>query len=137
VQGDGVSLKEAWSAEGARAYWGVTIPHFPNLFCTYGPNTNGRAVGPAAWGEMQVRYALKCIRNLLSSGKRTLSVRQEPFKAYNEELDARLAKMIFSVPGQSSYYVNEHGRIATNGGFYNREYYQWSYEPDMGDYHVA
>jgi len=86
---------------------------------------------------MQVRYALKCIRNLLRTGKQALTVRQQPFDAYNGELDARLAKMIFAVPGQSSYYVNDHGRIATNGGFYNREYHQWSYEPDMGDYHVS
>ena len=97
----------------------MAIPHFPNLFCQYGPNTNGRAIGPAAWGEMQIRYAIKCIRNLMHSGKRALDVRQSRYDAYNEELDRRLAKMIFSVPGQSSYFRNEHGRIATNGAYYN------------------
>ena len=36
---DGVDLHEQWDGD-ARAYLGVTIPGFPNLFCLYGPNTN-------------------------------------------------------------------------------------------------
>ncbi len=35
----GVDLHEHWSGD-ARAYLGVTVPGFPNLFCLYGPNTN-------------------------------------------------------------------------------------------------
>lgn len=136
VQGDGTSIKEYWSKDGARAYWGMTIPHFPNLFYLYGPNTNGRAVGPAAWGEMQVRYAIKCIRNLMRQGKHAVDVKQEPYDAYNRELDKRLEQMVFSVAGQS-YFWNEHGRIATNGAFYNREYFEFSHEPNMDDFNVS
>jgi 4-hydroxyacetophenone monooxygenase len=137
VQGDGVSLKEFWSKDGARAYWGMTIPHFPNLFCQYGPNTNGRAVGAAAWGEMQARYAVKCIANLMWSGKKAVDVKEERYDTYNRELDERLSRMIFSVPGQSSYFRNEYGRIATNGAFYNAEYFKATYEPDMNDFNVT
>ncbi len=135
VQGDGTSIKDFWSKDGARAYWGMTIPHFPNLFYLYGPNTNGRAVGPAAWGEMQVRYAIKCIRNLMQQGKQAVDVKEAPYDAYNRELDKRLKQMVFSVAGQS-YFWNEHGRIATNGAFYNAEYFDFSYEPDMKDFNV-
>jgi 4-hydroxyacetophenone monooxygenase len=34
----GVDLHQQWAGD-ARAYLGMTIPGFPNLFCLYGPNT--------------------------------------------------------------------------------------------------
>jgi 4-hydroxyacetophenone monooxygenase len=137
VAGDGVSLKDFWSVDGARAYLGITIPHFPNLFCLYGPNTNGRAIGPSAWGEMQVRYALKCMDRLIASGKRAVDVREGPYEAYNRKLDERLSRMLYGAGGQTSYFMNEHGRLATQGGFYNREYCDWTFEPDMADFDVS
>ncbi len=35
----GASLQERWKS-GARAYLGLCVPDFPNLFVVYGPNTN-------------------------------------------------------------------------------------------------
>jgi 4-hydroxyacetophenone monooxygenase len=32
-------LHEQWG-DDARAYPGITVPHFPNFFLMYGPNTN-------------------------------------------------------------------------------------------------
>ncbi|MDQ1430519.1 MAG: 4-hydroxyacetophenone monooxygenase, partial [Actinomycetota bacterium] len=34
----GMDLHEQWDGD-ARAYLGITVPGFPNLFCLYGPNT--------------------------------------------------------------------------------------------------
>jgi 4-hydroxyacetophenone monooxygenase len=132
VEGDGISLKDFWSKDGARAHLGMTIPHFPNLFCLYGPNTNGRAIGPSAWGEMQVRYALKCMNRLIETGRRAIDVREAPYEDYNRRLDDRLSRMLYGTGGQeNSYFRNEHGRLATQGGFFNREYCDWTYEPDF------
>src|SRR5207247_10573895 len=36
----GRSLAEEWS-DVARAYLGLSVPEFPNMFLLYGPNTNG------------------------------------------------------------------------------------------------
>jgi 4-hydroxyacetophenone monooxygenase len=137
VQGDGVALKDFWAKDGARAYWGMTIPHFPNLFYLYGPNTNGRAVGPASWSELQVRYALKLMKKLMKSGKKAADVKEERYDEYNRELDRRLDRMIFSVPGRSGYFANEHGRVVTNGAFYNREVFAFTYEPEISDFRVS
>jgi 4-hydroxyacetophenone monooxygenase len=136
VEGRNTSLRDFWT-DGARAYLGITVPHMPNLFCMYGPNTNGRAVGPFAWGEMQMRYTLKCIRHLIRSGKHAIEVREEPYADYNRRLDERLANMIWTHEGVRTYFWNEHGRIATNGGFFNAEYSQWTYEPDLADFLVS
>jgi cation diffusion facilitator CzcD-associated flavoprotein CzcO len=35
----GVTLKDQWNGT-PRAYWGITVPNFPNFCMLYGPNTN-------------------------------------------------------------------------------------------------
>ena len=53
---DGVTLRERWGEE-PRAYLGITVPGFPNLFCLYGPGTNLAHGGSIIFhSECQVRY---------------------------------------------------------------------------------
>ena len=40
VGAGGRTLAEEW-ADVPRAYLGLSVPGFPNLFLLYGPNTNG------------------------------------------------------------------------------------------------
>ena len=62
---DGVDLHEQWAGD-ARAYLGVTVPGFPNLFCLYGPNTNIVINGSIVYfSECGVRYILGCLELLL------------------------------------------------------------------------
>ncbi len=62
----GVDLHATWDGD-ARAYLGMTVPDFPNLFCLYGPNTNLVANGSIIFfSECEVRYLLECIRELLA-----------------------------------------------------------------------
>jgi hypothetical protein len=42
--------------------------------------------------------------------------------------------MLYGAGNQRSYFMNEHGRMATQGGFFNREYCDWTYEPDLSEY---
>jgi 4-hydroxyacetophenone monooxygenase len=123
---DGITLDRAWERDGARAYLGITIPGFPNLFCMYGPNTNGKSGSPIVWGEMQARYILGCIRYLIQNRRRSLEVKQGVFERFNEYLDERLRSLIWMDPRQVSYYRNEFGRSATNGAWLNAEYWPWT-----------
>ena len=62
---DRVDLHEQWGGD-ARAYLGITVPGFPNLFCLYGPNTNIVINGSIVYfSECEVRYVLGCIELLL------------------------------------------------------------------------
>jgi 4-hydroxyacetophenone monooxygenase len=41
IQGrDGRTLRDVWGDDDPRAYLGITVPDFPNLFMLYGPSTN-------------------------------------------------------------------------------------------------
>ena len=133
----GVTLGERWKVDGARAYLGITIPGFPNLFCLYGPNTNGRASGPCSWGELQARYAMEAIKYMIDHGLRSMDVKEDVYADFNELLDERSRYMPWMHGGQKSYYRNDFGRSATNGPFLNRDYWPWTRRPDPDDFVVV
>jgi 4-hydroxyacetophenone monooxygenase len=134
---NGLTLAERWSVDGARAYLGITIPSFPNLFCLYGPNTNGRASGPCAWGELQSRYAMEAIKYMIDNDLRSMDVKEDVYVEFNKLLDERAKYMPWMDQRQTSYYRNEFGRSATNGPFVNRDYWPWTRRPNPDDYELA
>jgi 4-hydroxyacetophenone monooxygenase len=102
----------------------------------YGPNTNGKAGGPCAWGEMQVRYAMQAIERIADGELQSLEVKEDIYDRFNADLDARAGSLIWMAPGQKSYYINEFGRSATNGVWLNSEYWSWTRELNLDDFIV-
>lgn len=129
IRGRSGTLEEAWSQDGARAYLGILIPEFPNLFCLYGPNTNPRAGTPISWGEMQVRYAVQCIELLLCRRAKSVAVRSDVCADFNRRMDERLSDLVWMDPRQDSYFRNEFGRVVTNSAWLNAEYWAWTRRP--------
>ena len=62
--GRGVRLHDVWG-EDPRAYLGITMPGFPNLFCLYGPNTNPVVGSVVFMLECQVDYVVQSLGALL------------------------------------------------------------------------
>lgn len=132
---NGVSLNEQWSGTNGRAYLGITVPNFPNLFCIYGPNTNLVVAGSIAHNaESQVNYILRCIRLLLERGKQTLECRQAVHDTYNERVDAVNAATAWGCPQVDNWYKNDQGRVTANLPFRVIEYWQMTKQPDPEDY---
>ena len=95
----GIDLHEQWD-DDARAYYGITIPNFPNLFCLYGPNTNINAnASILVFLEAGVNYILDGLRILLESKYRAMEVRSDVFDAYNEREGSRHAELAAGQPG--------------------------------------
>ncbi len=133
---DGRDLHEHWQGE-ARAYLGVTVPGFPNLFCLYGPNTNIVINGSIIYfSECGVRYILGLVRLLLERGKRALDVRAEVHDTFNQAVDAENARMAWGVSDVNSWYKNASGRVSQNWPFTLLEYWQRTLAPDPGDYEL-
>jgi 4-hydroxyacetophenone monooxygenase len=132
----GLDLHELWDGE-ARAYLGVTVPQFPNLFCLYGPNTNIVINGSIVYfSECGVRYILGCLRTLLESGHRALDVRKDVHDVFNEQVDAENARMAWGASDVNTWYKNERGRITQNWPFTLLEYWQRTLRPDPDDYEL-
>jgi 4-hydroxyacetophenone monooxygenase len=133
-----MTLEDAWRRDGARAYLGVTIPSFPNLFVMYGPNTNPKTGGPCMWGEMAARYITQCIKLLIEEDHAAVEVRRDVFDAFNKTLDERLADSIWMVDGQSSYYrSDEHGRVIVQAPWSTLEYWRMTLRPNLDDFIVT
>jgi len=133
---DGALLAERWG-DDPRAYLGITVPDFPNLFCLYGPGTNLAHAGSIIFhSECQMRYVMGCIKALLENGFSTLECRQEVHDAFNERLDQALARSVWSHPGMNSWYKNSKGRVTTTSPWRLLDYWRWTKQPDLADFEL-
>ena len=133
----GVTLEDRWEGgENPRAYLGITMPDFPNLFCLYGPNTNPVVGSVIYMLECQTSYIMGCLREMLEKGHRSLECRQEVHDEYNVRLDAELEKMVWRHPRVRSYYNNSSGRVITNVPWKMYDYWEMTRSPDLAEYHI-
>jgi 4-hydroxyacetophenone monooxygenase len=130
----GKHLSEVWGDE-PRAYLGITVPDFPNLFCLYGPATNLAHAGSIIFhSECQVRYATACIQALLENGARAMECRREVYEDYTRRLIAELETLVWSHPACDSWYRNRSGRVVTTSPWRLADYWKWTRAPDLQDY---
>jgi 4-hydroxyacetophenone monooxygenase len=132
----GVDLHDHWAGE-ARAYLGITVPEFPNLFLMYGPNTNIVINGSIIFfSECEAHYIVECLRLLLEQDATSLEPRRDVHDAYNERVDAMNAQMAWGAAKVNSWYKNASGRVSQNWPFSLLDYWQQTRVPDPDDYLV-
>ncbi|MDX2169075.1 MAG: NAD(P)/FAD-dependent oxidoreductase [Deltaproteobacteria bacterium] len=130
----GVTLHERWGDE-PRAYLGITVPGFPNLFCLYGPGTNLAHAGSIIFhSECQVRYVIGCLAELLRQDRRVIECRQEVHDAYAARFDARHDQMVWQHRGETSWYKNAAGRVLTTSPWRLVDYWGWTRTPAVEDF---
>ena len=135
ITGRGVVLHEEWG-EDPRAYLGITMPGFPNLFCLYGPNTNP-VVGSVIFVlECQVDYIVKAIGAMLQDGLAAMECRRDVHDTYNERVDAEHEHLVWRHPRVHSYYNNRAGRVTTNAPWTLLDYWRMTREPALDDFVV-
>ena len=131
---DGVVLEEHWNGD-PRAYLGITIPGFPNLFCCYGPNTNIVVNGSIIFfSECEVRYILGCLALLMKHKRRALTPRRDVHDAYNQAVDEANSRMAWGISHANTWYRNEAGRVTQNWPFSLLEFWRRTREPNPDDY---
>ncbi|HEX7037332.1 MAG TPA: NAD(P)/FAD-dependent oxidoreductase [Pseudomonadales bacterium] len=130
----GLDLQQHWNGD-PRAYLGITIPGFPNLFCCYGPNTNIVVNGSIIFfSECEVRYILGCIGLLLREGHQALDVRRDVHDAYNRMIDEGNLNMAWGAANVPTWYKNEKGRVTQNWPFSLVEFWKQTQVPNPDDY---
>jgi 4-hydroxyacetophenone monooxygenase len=132
----GVHLRELWG-DDPKAYLGITVPGFPNLFCLYGPGTNLAHAGSIIFhSECQVRYIVGCLRALLERGLAALDCKPEVNDAYNQRLEEALSRLVLSHGATGSWYKNSAGRVTTTSPWRLLDYWRWTQTPDLSDYEL-
>ena len=133
----GIDLHDMWGGD-ARAYLGITVPGFPNLFCLYGPNTNliGQGGSIIYFSECAVTYLVDAIRLLLETGHRAMDVRRDVHDDYNTWIDEGNANRTWGWSTVSSWYNNDKGRSSQNWPFTAQEYWQRTRQIDGSAYEM-
>ncbi len=103
----GRTLAEEWDPV-ARAYLGLSVPGFPNMFLLYGPNTNGGTGSVIYVIEAGVAHVIAALDALQRTNADRIEVRRERTDAFNRELRTALAGTVWHT-GCTSWYVDENG----------------------------
>jgi cation diffusion facilitator CzcD-associated flavoprotein CzcO len=109
---DGLSLAESWR-ESMQAYLGTTVAGFPNFFMLLGPNTGLGHTSVVVMVEAQIAYVMDALRAMDRHDWRTLEVREEAQRAYNERIQKGLRGTVWNAGGCASWYLDRSGRNTT------------------------
>ncbi|GAA2052160.1 flavin-containing monooxygenase [Williamsia deligens] len=133
----GRSTREVWGDDDARAYLGITVPDFPNLFILTGPNTAiGHGGSFITILECQVRYIVDALHRMQTDGIAVLECRPEVSHDYNAEVDARHARMVWTHPAMQNWYRNADGRVVAVLPWRITDYWSMTRQVDLDDFLV-
>ncbi len=108
----GHTLADEWS-EVARAYLGLSVPSFPNMFLLYGPNTNGGSGSVVNTLECGIGHVLAALAEMERVGAERIEVQPQAAEDFDRELRAALAETVWH-SGCSNWYVDENGNDPSN-----------------------
>ncbi|BCW83986.1 monooxygenase [Arthrobacter sp. NicSoilE8] len=136
ISAKGKKLAETFgSDDDLRAYLGTAMADYPNLFALQGPNTAiGHGGGATFMSEGQGRFILTCLKTLIEEDKRSIEVKPEVVQEYNEAIDERLNRMVWTEPGLVSRFRNSTGRVITNHPWTLLEFWERTRSPKMDDF---
>lgn len=129
---EGVSLHDFWDGD-SRAYLGLTVPGYPNLFIVGGPNSglvvNGNAVVTT---EYSLNYVLSGIEYVLREQIASTDVRTDAYESYNRDIDAENRMKAWGVATVNTWYQGKGGRPAVPWPYPIREFFRRTvrFDPD-------
>ena len=131
---DGERIGDYWGDE-PRAYLGITVPKFPNLFLMYGPGTNLGFNGNLFFNaECQARYIMGCLKWEVEDGLAAIEVKPDVYADYAARMDKALSGFTWSHGGAGSWYKNKSGKVIANSPWPLLKYWEWTRAPDRNDF---
>jgi cation diffusion facilitator CzcD-associated flavoprotein CzcO len=104
---EGRRLTEEWDPV-ARAYLGLSVPGFPNLFLLYGPNTNGGTGSVIDTIESGMTHVIDALHKLEQRQARAIEVKRSAAEQFDRELREALKTSVWHT-GCESWYIDENG----------------------------
>ena len=131
----GTPLREVWGVDDPRAYLGITVPDYPNMFVLVGPNTFVAHGGSIIYqAECEMRYVTDCIRHMVENGISSVEVKQDVHDEYNKRVDAEHDQLVWSHSGLHSWYRNSKGRVFSPMPWRFVDYWQMTHDFNESEY---
>lgn len=134
---DGRTLRETFTPYPF-AYEGTTVPGFPNLFLTSGPNSDLTA-NAAVVGEQQVHFIVELLQTMMNDDLAAVEPDAEACRAYNEWVQEKLLDTAWYRKGAAhGYYRHDaSGRIVLATPRHNSTVWHATREPNMDHFVVT
>lgn len=131
----GQTIHERWGGN-AKAWGGIAVPDFPNLYILLGPNTNYVVHGSQHFMmECGAEFAVEAIHQTLKRGIKGFEVTQRALDQFVEAVDAENQRRAWGQPQVRTWYKNRFGRVSQVWPFSHLEYWKLTHEVDFdGDF---
>ncbi|MFB0618528.1 flavin-containing monooxygenase [Streptomyces sp. AGS-58] len=137
VGADGMTLAESWKG-GMRALRGAAAAGFPNFMTVIGPNTGLGNSSMILMIESQLNYLADYLRQLRVLGEGTaLDARPGAVEAWNQRVQERMKRTVWSTGGCTSWYQDASGRNTTIWPGTTTEFRRATRRVDLAEYEVV
>jgi cation diffusion facilitator CzcD-associated flavoprotein CzcO len=133
---DGVKLQDVWRG-GIEAYHGITVAGFPNFFMLLGPNTGLGHNSVVFMIESQVQHVMSCLRLLARQKADTIEVMAAAQRRFNDGIQHRLQRAVWSTGGCKSWYLDADGVNRTLWPGFSFEYWARTRRARRTDYLIS
>lgn len=131
----GTTLDEVWK-DGPEAYYGMSMPNFPNMFMMYGPNTSLGHNSVFFMIECEINYVMKCIRAHMAGKFAYLDLKPEAMRRFNTKLQKELEGSMWS-NCTSWYRFGQSGKIVGTWSRTATAYWWETLRVRMSDYNLC
>jgi cation diffusion facilitator CzcD-associated flavoprotein CzcO len=118
----GALLHQVWGNR-PHAWWGLTVPQFPNFFMTYGPSTNLAHNSIIFMIECQVEYIVKAVHSAQQRKLRAIHLKEDQMREYLVQSSAAMTRTAFDSEC-GGWYKTTDGDIVNNSPF-STIFYWW------------
>jgi hypothetical protein len=98
---------------GARAFLGLAVPEFPNLFLMYGPNTNLGHNSILFMIEQQVQHIVGLLQRMVVERIEAVEPSAAAMENFDSFIEGATARTVWA-EDCSSWYKNASGRVTNN-----------------------
>jgi cation diffusion facilitator CzcD-associated flavoprotein CzcO len=134
---DGRNLAKEWATAGMRTNLGITVSGFPNLFFLLGPNTGLGHNSVVFMIESQIRYVAEAIELAERNRAGAVEVRQDVQERFNEDVQRKLIRGVWTQGGCKSWYLDAKGVNRTIWPGFTWRYWLDTRKIDPADYEFS
>ncbi|WP_329367404.1 flavin-containing monooxygenase [Streptomyces sp. NBC_01483] len=136
VGAEGRTLAEVWRG-GMKSLRGATASGFPNWMTIIGPNTGLGNSSMILVIESQLNYMADFVRQLdVLGGRAALDARPDAVEDWNDKVQERMRRTVWSTGGCTSWYLDASGRNTTIWPGTTTEFRSATRRVDLGEYEV-